>query len=498
MVDLATKCMLGENLKDMGYGTGLYRNSPYVAVKVPVFSFEKLIGVDNHLGPEMKSTGEVLAVSNSLEESLYKGLTAAGYKLGKKGGVFITVRDSDKGEIPQTAKMFADLGFKIYATNGTAKVLHEHGIDAEVVAKIHENEDNNTLTLIESGKIAYVISTSSKGRIPTRDSVKIRRKTVEWNIPCLTSIDTANAIAASIRSKYTESTTEIVDINNMRTEKQTFEFTKMQGCGNDYIYVNCFTETVADPSAAAIRLSDRHFGVGGDGLVLICPSDVADFCMEMYNADGSRSEMCGNAIRCVGKYVYDRGLTDKTELTIETRAGIKTLWLNVVGGTVETVRVCMGSPEFRPEKIPVAAAGETFLEQPIDVLGATWIVSSVNTGNPHCVTYVDDAMALDFPRIGPAFENHKLFPARANIEFVEVVDDHTLRVRVWERGSGETLACGTGSTAALAVTARLGKCGDEADVILRGGTLHIAWDRTQDLLYMTGPAAFVFDGTVTL
>ena len=252
------------------------------------------------------------------------------------------------------------------------------------------------------------------------------------------------------------------------------KFTKMQGCGNDYIYVNCFTETVADPSAAAIRLSDRHFGIGGDGLVLICPSEVADFCMEMYNADGSRSEMCGNAIRCVGKYVHDRGLTDKT------------------------VRVCMGSPEVRPEKIPVAAAGETFLEQPIDVLGETWIVSSVNTGNPHCVTYVDDAMALDFPRIGPVFENHKMFPARANIEFVEVVDDHTLRVRVWERGSGETLACGTGSTAALAVTARLGKCGDEADVILRGGTLHIAWDRTQNLLYMTGPAAFVFDGTVTL
>ena len=244
------------------------------------------------------------------------------------------------------------------------------------------------------------------------------------------------------------------------------QFTKMQGCGNDYIYVNCFTETVPDPSRAAIRLSDRHFGIGGDGLVLICPSERADFCMDMYNADGSRSEMCGNAIRCVGKYVYDR--------------------------------VCMGSPEFRPEKIPVAAAGETFLEQPIDVLGETWVVSAVNTGNPHCVTYVDDAMALDFPRIGPAFENHAVFPARANIEFVEVVDDHTLRVRVWERGSGETLACGTGATAALAVTARLGKCGDEADVLLRGGKLHIAWDRSQNLLYMTGPAAFVFDGTVTL
>lgn len=276
------------------------------------------------------------------------------------------------------------------------------------------------------------------------------------------------------------------------------QFTKMQGCGNDYIYVNCLTETVPDPSRAAIRLSDRHFGIGGDGLVLICPSEHADFCMDMYNADGSRSEMCGNAIRCVGKYVYDRGLTDKTELTIETLAGIKTLWLNVVDGAVGTVRVCMGSPEFRPEKIPAAAAGESFLEQPIDVLGETWVVSAVNTGNPHCVTYVDDAMALDFPRIGPAFENHTVFPARANIEFVEVVDDHTLRVRVWERGSGETLACGTGATAALAVTARLGKCADEADVLLRGGKLHIAWNRAQDLLYMTGPAAFVFDGTVTL
>ena len=274
------------------------------------------------------------------------------------------------------------------------------------------------------------------------------------------------------------------------------KFTKMQGCGNDYIYVNCFTETVADPSAAAIRLSDRHFGVGGDGLVLICPSNVADFCMEMYNADGSRSEMCGNAIRCVGKYVYDRGLTDKTELTIETRAGIKTLWLNVVGGTVETVRVCMGSPEFRPEKIPVAAAGETFLEQPIDVLGATWIVSSVNTGNPHCVTYVDDAMALDFPRIGPAFENHKLFPARANIEFVEVVDDHTLRVRVWERGSGETWACGTGTCATVAALTELGVCpaGEDVHVQLRGGELTIRVLPGKQLL-MTGAAETVCEGT---
>ena len=244
---------------------------------MPVFSFAKLIDVDNHLGPEMKSTGEVLAVASSLEESLYKGLTAAGYKLGSKGGVLITVRDSDKREIPTTAKMFYDLGFKIYATSGTAAVLIDHGIPCERVAKIHEAEEN-TLTLIESGKISYVISTSSKGRIPTRDSVKIRRKTVERNIPCLTSIDTANAIASSIRSKFTEDNTEIVNINNMRTEKKRLDFTKMQGCGNDYIYFNCFDQKIDNPEGLALKLSDRHFGIGGDGIIMIerCGRQDAD------------------------------------------------------------------------------------------------------------------------------------------------------------------------------------------------------------------------------
>lgn len=276
------------------------------------------------------------------------------------------------------------------------------------------------------------------------------------------------------------------------------KFTKMQGCGNDYLYVNCFEEHVPDPGGTAIRLSDRHFGVGGDGLVLISPSACADFDMDMYNADGSRSDMCGNAIRCVAKYVYDRGLTDKTVLTIETRAGVKTLWLNVEDGAVQTVRVCMGVPDFYPQTIPVAAPGSTFLRQPIEACGKTWLVSAVNVGNPHCVTYVDDPDALDFPRIGPAFENHPVFPARVNAEFVQVIDHRTLRMRVWERGSGETLACGTGATAALAVSALLGKCGSEADVLLRGGTLHIEWNRKENLLYMTGPAEFVFDGEVTL
>lgn len=276
------------------------------------------------------------------------------------------------------------------------------------------------------------------------------------------------------------------------------KFTKMQGCGNDYIYVNCFSESVPDPSDTSIRLADRHFGVGGDGLVLISPSDTADFDMDMYNADGSRSGMCGNAIRCVGKYVYDRGLTDKRVITVSTQTGVKTLWLDVRDGAVQNVRVCMGKPDFRPEAVPVAAKGEAFLQQDITVLGETWNVSAVSVGNPHCVTYVDDPYALDFERIGPAFENHPVFPARVNTEFIQIIDSHTLKMRVWERGSGETFACGTGASAALAVTAKLGLCADEADLLLRGGTLHIEWDRESDLLYMTGPAVFVFDGEVEL
>ena len=276
------------------------------------------------------------------------------------------------------------------------------------------------------------------------------------------------------------------------------KFTKMQGCGNDYIYVNCFEEMVPDPPGTSIRLSDRHFGVGGDGLVLISPSDTADFDMDMYNADGSRSGMCGNAIRCVGKYVYDRGLTEKKVITVSTQTGVKTLWLDVQNGAVQTVRVCMGKPDFRPEAVPVAGEGDSFLRQDITVLGETWNVSAVSVGNPHCVTYVDDPYALDFERIGPAFENHPVFPARVNTEFIQIINEHTLKMRVWERGSGETFACGTGASAALAVTAKLGLCANEADLILRGGTLHIEWDRETDLLYMTGPATFVFDGEVEI
>lgn len=271
----------------------------------------------------------------------------------------------------------------------------------------------------------------------------------------------------------------------------------MQGAGNDYIYVNCFEETVDDPCALSVKLSDRHFGVGGDGLILICPSEIADFKMRMFNSlDGTEGEMCGNAVRCVGKYVFDRGMTKKTFVTVETLGGIKALRLNAEGGAVKTVRVDMGEPELEPGKIPVETDLLRFIDVPVAAGGGIWRLTAVSMGNPHAVTYVDDVKALDIGKIGPALENHPIFPRRANIEFVQVIDDTRLRMRVWERGSGETLACGTGSCATVVASALLGKSKRRAQVILTGGTLDIEWSEEDNRVYMTGPAETVFDGEI--
>jgi diaminopimelate epimerase len=279
-----------------------------------------------------------------------------------------------------------------------------------------------------------------------------------------------------------------------RREVTQMKFTKMQGCGNDYVYVNCFEETVSDRPALSVRVSDRSFGIGSDGLICICPSDIADFRMDMYNADGSGAQMCGNGIRCVGKYVFDKGLTDKTTLRIETASGIKTLELQLEDGAVKAVRVDMGSPELRPRYIPIAEHGRDFINRSVIVGDEAYFVTAVSVGNPHAVIFVPDVDVLDLKTLGPRFENHPLFPERVNTEFVQVLDQNTLKMRVWERGSGETLACGTGATASLVASALNGHTGDEAAVRLLGGTLFIEWDRARGRLYMTGPAVTVFDG----
>ena len=275
-------------------------------------------------------------------------------------------------------------------------------------------------------------------------------------------------------------------------------FTKMQGCGNDYVYVNCFEEKIEDRPELSRLVSNRNFSVGSDGLICICPSEIADFKMDMYNADGSYSPMCGNGIRCVGKYVFDKGLTSKTKITVETGGSIKNLELNTEDGLVTTVRVDMGSPELRPQFIPIAEHGRDFINRSVIVVDEEYFVTAVNVGNPHAVVFVEDVDALDVKSLGPRFENHPLFPERVNTEFVQVIDRSTLKMRVWERGSGETLACGTGATASLVAAALCGHTENSATLKLLGGELFIEWDRNANKLYMTGPAVTVFDGQLYL
>lgn len=277
------------------------------------------------------------------------------------------------------------------------------------------------------------------------------------------------------------------------------KFTKMQGIGNDYVYVNCFEETVDDPERVSEIISDRHFGIGADGLVLIMPSDKADFRMRMFNADGSEGNMCGNATRCIGKYVYDNRLTDKTDITLETKSGVKKLKLFPEDGKVKTVLVDMGKAELAPEKIPMLAEGESFINKPITVDGETVNITAVSMGNPHAVTYVEDVDSLELEKIGPAYENNPLFPERVNTEFVQILDEKNIKMRVWERGSGETWACGTGACAVTAASALNGFCHKDEEITLhlKGGKLYITYQSDGTVL-MRGPAETVFTGEINV
>lgn len=272
------------------------------------------------------------------------------------------------------------------------------------------------------------------------------------------------------------------------------KFTKMHGCGNDYVYVNGFTEKVADKPKAVVALSDRHFGIGSDGVIFINPSQQADFEMEMYNADGTRAEMCGNGIRCVGKYVYDHGMTDKTSITVESFGKVKYLDLTVENGKVVKVKVNMGKPELTANDVPVVSEHEQVIDEEIIVKGKTYRMTCVSMGNPHAVVFMDDVEHLAIEEIGPYFENHEGFPNRTNTEFVQVIDDSHVKMRVWERGTGETLACGTGccATAVACVLNRL--TGAHVTVQVLGGEIEIYWDQKENLVYMTGPAVTVFEG----
>lgn len=497
MVDIAARVMLGAPLAELGYGTGLYKTPPYVAVKVPVFSFEKLTDVNAYLGPEMKSTGEVLGIGKDLTEALFKGLTSAGMMLKssiqhKNVGVLVSVDKHDLFEVVTLAKKLDDLGFRLYATPDTAESIAMLGIDVETIDGI--KADDSAFKLLESGEISYIVYTGAMRDDTMDDYIALHRRALQLSIPCLTSLDTANALADIIASRYSENNTELVDINHMRTSRHTLQFAKMHATGDDYIYIENFDNSIECPESLCVRLCNRHKGIGGFGIVLIEKSAIADAKMRLFNRDGSEGRLGGNSIRCVAKYLYDNGLVQSREVAIETGDGVKRLTLYTNAGKVTYAGVDMGQPDLRASALPTTISAERLINYPVEIGGRTYSVNCLTVGNPHCVVFTDRVDSVDIETVGPQFENASVFPERINTEFVRVVNRSTLKMRVWERGNGETWACGSGACAAVVAAVENGYCDKGRDITVKvhGGDLIVNY--SENGIVLTGDAKLAYTG----
>lgn len=491
MVELASKVMVGQRLRELGFGVVVYKTPPYFAVKVPVFSFEKLTDVNSYLGPEMKSTGEVLGIGKTVNEALFKGLTSAGLTLKSDNtGVLVSVDSHDLLEIVTLAKKIYDLGFTIYATPETARAVSGLGIDVITVPDIGES----VFSLIENGKIGCIVYTGALMDSTVDDYIALHRRALCHAIPCFTSLDTANAFADTIAGRYSQFNTELVDINHMRKTRIMLKFAKMQGTGDDYIFIENFDGRITCPESLCISLCDRHYGVGGYGIVLLENSDAADVKMRMFNRDGSEGSMAGSCIRCTGKYLYDNGIVDKEKITVETASGVKNLELYIFNGRVSLVSVDMGKAILEPSQIPCNLNSKRAVNVPVDIGGSTYFITCLSMGNPHCVVFCDRVDGVDIDRTGPLFEHSHIFPNGVNTEFVRVVNESMLKMRVWERGSGETMACGTGACAAAVAAVLNGFCekGSDITVKVRGGDLIVNY--TDERVILTGDAKLVYNG----
>ncbi len=507
MVDLAARVMLGQPLASLGFGTGLRTPPPYSAVKVPVFSFEKLSDANAYLGPEMKSTGEVLGIGKNVSEALFKGLTAAGMRVTEaedEAGVFLSVAEYDYPEVIEVARRFYDLHCALYATQGTAETISRMGIPVRPVAGIRESD--HAFDLLESGQVQYIIYTGALLDDTVQDYIALHRRALALGIPCLTSLDTARALADTLLSRYSEKSTELVDLNHMRASRQTLHFVKMQATGNDYIVVDGMREPIQGIESLAVRLCENHFGPGAEGLALILPSDRADARLRLFNRDGTEGVTGGNAIRCAARYLSDRGLVSGEEIAIETAGGVSRLKTVKRFGHVQSVTVDMGPVDFSPAAVPVLVDKNPAVDVSIQIGGPNrtrtaielqhYRVTCLSVGNPHCVVFTDQPDLLDLAHIGPQFEHSKLFPNRVNTEFVRVVNPTTLRMRCWERGSGETMACGTGACAAVAAAVVNGYCREGTDVQVQvpGGNLYVRYEGGR--VSLRGGVAQVYEATI--
>ena len=500
MVELATKIIVGEKLKKLGYGTGLYPSSPYVAVKVPVFSFEKLNDVNSQLGPQMKSTGEVLGIGKTLEEAMFKGLVSAGFKMchpseERPVGVYMTVNDQDKLDVLTIAKKFGDLGCKFYATKGTAKVITDLGYDCEIVDRLSAADD--VTKLMDEGKIDYIVYTGKTDIESINDFIGLHHHAILLGITVLTALDTANALADILASKFTEDNTELVDINALRSEKLKLSFTKMQSCGNDYIVFDNRDGKITCPESIAVNYVLPHYGIGGDGIVLVENSKVADAKIRVFNKDGSEASVGGNPIRMVGKYLYEKGIVKKSDMKIEMTDRIHDVKVYPFSGKVNTASVNLGKVKLSGKEIPcVWTEEECLVDKALTVGGTQYLATLVNVGNPHCVIFSDRVDDVNVKAVGTAFENSEYFPEGVNTEFVRVVNRVTIKMRVWERKNGETWSCGTGAAAAVVAAVLGGYCEKETNVTvkLRGGDLTVNYHENGEV-ELLGNVKTVFEGT---
>lgn len=490
MVDLATKILMGAKLKRLGYGTGLYPASPYVAVKVPVFSFEKLNDVNSQLGPEMKSTGEVLGIGKTIEEALYKGLVSAGFNMrtstkNRPAGIYFTINDQDKFEIVNIVKKFADLGLNLYATKGTANVIRSLGLECTEVARLSSNEE--IFKLMDEGKIDYVVYTGKTDVESISNYISLHHHAILLGITVLTSLDTTNALADCIAGRYNQFNTELVDINNLRKEKLKLKFSKMHSCGNDYIFFNNMDGAITCPESLAINFADRHYAIGGDGVVMIEKSSVGAAKVNVYNRDGSLAGLAANPIRCVAKYLFDNGYSGE-EMKIETCCGVKKLGVSSFNGKASSVSVNLGKPEIDKNPAKKIVYG-----------GKEFDAYYVNVGNPHCVIFCDKVESVDMDALGQAVSESNLFPKGVFVECVRVVNRVTLKMRVWEKGNGETWACGTAAAAAAVASIVNGYCayGEIVTVKLKGGDLFVRYENGGEI-ELDGTVKLSFEGSIEI
>ncbi len=485
MVDLATKIMVGAKLKKLGYGTGLYKNSPYVAVKVPVFSFEKLNDVNSQLGPEMKSTGEVLGIGKTIEEALFKGLVSAGFNMKhptkkRPSGIYFTINDQDKLEIINIVKKFADLGLTLYATAGTANVIRSLGLDCTDVARLSTNDE--IFKLMDEGKIDYIVYTGKTDIESITNYMSLHHHAILLGITVLTSLDTTNALADVIAGRYNQFNTELIDINKLRTEKLKLDFCKMQSCGNDYIIFNNMDGAITCPESLAINFCDRHYAIGADGIVMIEKSEKADAKVRVFNSDGSDGGLAANPIRCVAKYLFDNRIVNSDSISIESYGKIRKLSVNSFNGVASSVAINLGKPAFEGKRIPCTLEGE-IINREVAFDGKTYNVTCVNVGNPHCVIFADRVEDIDLDALGQSLSYSGLFPDGVYLECVRVVNNITLKMRVWEKTNGETWACGTAAAAAATAAIINGNCskGETITVKLKGGDLSVKLDENGDV-----------------